>query len=370
MARQADGAPAGRLVSLDALRGFDMFWLIGFKATLLRVFWLSDAPLARSLERQLEHPPWHGFTLWDLVFPLFLFIVGAALPFAMGRRLEQKSSKRSLYLHVAKRTLTLLLLGLIYNGLFAFDFAGLRYAGVLQRIGLCYFFASVALIHLGIRGQAVTTGLILVGYWLLMTLVPVPGFGAGQLTPEGNLAGYVDRLLLPGSFCCYPFGDQEGLLSTLPAIATTLLGVLAGHWLRSRRSARRKGLGLLLAGLAALAGGLAWGLVFPINKPLWTSSYVLYSGGWSLLLLALFYWVIDVLQWRRWAFPFVVIGMNAVTIYVLQELFDFRLIYYPLLGWLADSLGEWQRVYQAVCVFGLKWLLLFVLYKRRIFLKA
>lgn len=359
-----------RLVSLDALRGFDMFWIMGGAAIFLRLFSLSDIPVFHTLSQQLEHTQWHGFTFWDLIFPLFLFIVGTSMPFSMSKRRERGDTTGKLYLHVVKRTVVLLVLGLIYNGLLDFNFNSFRFAGVLQRIALCYFLASIIMIHLNIRKQAYAFGIILIVYWAVMKLIPTPGFGAGDLSPEGNLAGYIDRLLLPGRFCCYTFGDNEGILSTLPAVATTLLGGLSGHWLRSSFSKLKKTWGLLLAGLGCLILGWLWGLFFPINKLIWTSSYVLYAGGWSLLLLCFFFWIIDVKGWKKWAFPFVIIGMNPITIYVAQTLFDFRVIVDIFVHGFVHKLGDIQPLFYSLCLLTVKWLFLYFLYKKKIFLKA
>ena len=362
--------PAGRVVSLDALRGFDMFWIIGGEALFHALFEWIDTPWSSSLRRQLEHSQWNGFTFYDLIFPLFLFIVGAALPFAVSKRLQRGDHRGKLYLHIIRRAATLFLLGLIYNHILDLDFGSFRWAGVLQRIAVCYLIAGLVFMRFKIRGQAAIAGAILLGYWLIMVLVPVPGYGAGVWTPQGNLAGYVDRLFLPGSFCCYRFGDNEGFLSTIPAVATTLLGGLAGHLLRSTWEGGRKLQVLLGSGVAALVAGLLWGLVFPINKLLWTSSYVLFAAGWSFLLLAFFYWVVDLRGHRKWAFPFVVIGLNPITIYVLQNVFDFGAVANIFVHGFIDDLGALQPLFWVICVLAVKWLFLYFLYRQKIFLKA
>jgi len=368
---ETKGAPSGRIVSIDALRGFDMFWITGGAAFFLSLFRLIDTPFFDSLSQQLNHPSWHGFTFWDLIFPLFLFIVGASMPFSISKRLERGAPPKKLYIHIVQRTLTLFILGLIFNGLLGFDFSNFRYAGVLQRIALCYFFAALIVMNTQIRGQAIFAGLILLLYWAAMTLIPVPGHGAGVLTPEGNLSFYIDRLWLPGKFVVYrTLGDNEGILSTLPAISTTLLGVLSGHWLRSSYTYNKKVLGLLAAGVVSLLLGLLWNVVFPINKIIWTSSYVLFAGGWSMLLLCLFYWIIDVMGYAKWAFPFVVIGLNPITIYVAQSLFDFGIIARIFVHGFIDSFGDFRPVFWAFCVLAVKWLFLYFLYKKKIFLKA
>lgn len=360
----------GRVVSIDALRGFDMFWITGGAGFFLSLFKLLKHPFFVSLSHQLSHTKWNGFTFWDLIFPLFLFIVGASMPFSISKRLQRGDSRRMLYMHIIKRTLILFILGLVYNGLLDFDFTKYRFAGVLQRISLCYFFTALIVMNTRIKGQVVFTLSILVSYWAMMMLIPVPGFGSGVLTPEGNLAAYIDQRFLPGKFCCYTFGDNEGILSTLPAISTTLLGVLSGHWIRSTFSQTKKVLGFLVAGIGCLGLGLIWNFVFPINKLIWTSSYVLYAGGWSDLLLCLFYWIIDVKGWKKWAFPFIIIGLNPITIYVAQSLFDFGIIATIFVHGFIDGLGILKPVFWAFCVLTVKWLFLFFLYKQKIFLRA
>jgi len=361
---------ARRVVAIDALRGFDMFWIMGGDAFFPALFTLIGSSFFLSLARQLEHSEWNGFTFYDLIFPLFLFIVGSSMPFALGRRIERGEPRKSIYLHIIKRTAILLVLGLVYNGLLNLRFSEMRYAGVLQRIAICYFFASVVFINTKPRTQAVLSAVILLVYWAIMTLVPVPGFGAGVLTPEGNLAGYLDRQFLPGRFCCYTFGDNEGILSNLPAVVTVLLGALSGEWLKSGPTGMKKTAGLAAAGIGSLAVALVWNQAFPINKLFWSSSYVLYAGGWSMLLLALFYWIIDVRGWRGWAFPFVVIGLNPITIYVVQGLFDFGIIANLFVHGFIKHTGAFQPAFWALCVLTVKWLFLYFLYKQKIFLRA
>jgi predicted acyltransferase len=240
----------------------------------------------------------------------------------------------------------------------------------LQRIGICYFFAALAVLHMGVRGQAILFAGLLGGYWALLRYVAVPGFSAFDLTKEGNLAAYVDRLVVPGKLY-YGFGDNEGLLSTLPAIATTLLGALAGHWLMSGRSPLAKCLGLFIGAAACLAAGYAWSEYFPVIKILWTSSYVLIAGGYSLALLGLFYLVIDVLGWRRWAFFFTVIGMNPITIYVMAKFVDFKKMGEFFVGGLANYTSpEIYPLILVVTVLAIKWLVLLYLYRNKTFLRV
>jgi predicted acyltransferase len=224
--------------------------------------------------------------------------------------------------------------------------------------------------NLKVRGQVIATAAILLAYWAIMALVPVPGFGAGVYTPQGNLAAYLDQRFLPRPFCCYTFGDNEGLISMFPAIATCMMGVLAGHWLRSARSPDRKAAGLALAGVASLAVALLWSLDFPIIKNIWSSSFVLFAGGWSLLLLALFYWVIDVRGYRRWAFFFVVIGANSIAVYLAHRFFDFRILGDILIHGLLPYMGSWGPFIREVAGVAVSWCLFLYLYRRKIFLRV
>lgn len=361
--------PKGRVVSIDALRGFDMFWIIGGGSFISSFLALFDTPITRAFAAQMHHPEWHGFTAWDLIFPLFLFIVGASIPFSLTKRLNIGDSRKELFLHVMKRALVLYFLGMIMEAGRIDVLGGLRYTGVLHRIAFCYLFTSLIVMNTRIRGQAFWAGSLLIGYWIIMTFIPVPGHGAGVFTPEGNLASYIDRLIQPGALRHKLF-DNEGFLSTFPAVATTLLGVLSGHWLKTSFPGNKKVAGLCAAGVLSLVLGLLWNIVFPINKLIWTSSYVLFAGGWSMLLLALFYWLIDVHGYRKWAFPFVIIGLNAVTIYVLGAIFDFGRIVNVFAYEFIDYWGAFKPIFWAACVLAVKWLLLYYLYRKRIFLKA
>jgi len=365
------GAPALRLHSIDALRGFDMFWLMQEGAAF--VFALATVlhlPFRDVLAKHLDHTEWVGFTFWDLIAPLFLFVVGLGMTFSISRRLEQGEDRRTLYRHIVKRTIVLICLGLIFNGILHLDFSEFRYTGVLQRIALSYFFAALIIMKWRIRGQAIWTAALLLAYWAMMALIPVPGFGAGVFTMEGNLAGYIDRLFLPGRFCCYVFGDNEGYLSTIPSIATIMLGVLCGHLVRSCFTNARKLQILVGGGIVSILLGLAWGMKFPIITRLWTSSYTLYANGWCMLLFALFYWIIDVRGYQKWAFPFTIIGLNALTIYLVQSQFDFIHIANIFIGGLARHAGIYAAVVVGASVLGVKWLFLYFLYRQKIFLRA
>lgn len=362
-------AKAGRVTSIDALRGFDMFWIKGGEDLVHSLHALLPLPITAALNDQFEHVEWAGFHFYDLIFPLFLFLVGVVLPFSMGRHLEQGGGKQQLYWRALRRFVLLFFLGLVYNGLFRVGLHDVRVPGVLQRIAICYLIAAIVVIHFKVRGQAIVAGSLLLGYWAAMTLIPVPGVGAGVITPEGNLSGYVDRLIVPRPFCCYSFGDNEGLLSTIPAVSTTLLGALAGWWLRSGREPVKKAVGLAAAGVGCLAAGSVWSLWFPIIKNVWSSSFVLFAGGWSLLLVALFYWIIDVRGYQRWSFVFLVIGANAILIYVLRGLINLNMVL-RWMGYSRDALGAgWMAVWRVVEI-GVFWTFLWVLYRKRWFLRV
>ncbi len=364
-----------RLTSLDALRGFDMLWITGGDNLMISIASLTGWPFFSWAESQMRHMPWEGFTFYDMIFPLFLFITGVTIPFSIIRRKKEGKRSKSIYFQLFKRLLLLILLGLIYNGLLDFDFEHQRYASVLGRIGLAWFFASLIILHNNIKGQLIWFFSILLGYWAMMKLIPVPGYGAGVLTPEGNLAAYIDRLILPGTFCCYTYGDNEGILSTLPAISTALLGSLTGQFLLSENrnlNKPKKGLLMIPAGIILLALGKLWGIAFPIIKNLWTSSYVLYAGGWSMLLLAVFYLFIDALNIRRWSFPFVVIGLNSITIYMLSAgIINFQSMNKFLFTGMINLFNEpYRPVISALCLILCEWGLLYFLYKKKIFLKV
>lgn len=375
--KENSGNKPDRLVSLDTLRGFDMFWIAGGEYLMVSLAALTGWPFFQWAAGQMEHVEWEGFRFYDMIFPLFLFIAGVSMPFSILKRKQRGESMKSLYAHLIKRLLLLILLGLIYNGLTErLDLSQQRYSSVLARIGIGWFFAAVIVLNTSIRGQILWFAGILLGYFAIMKLVPVPGFGEGDLSPQGNLAAFIDRTILPGRLCCYEYGDNEGLLSHIPAIATALLGALTGHLLISndkRLTGIRKGLILLGAGIVGLGLGKLWSFIgFPIIKNLWTSSFVLYAGGWSILLLAVFYLVIDVWKIRKWTFPFVVIGMNSITIYMLNSgIMDFgqmgRYFFGGLAGYFSEPAGQVILVSGAILCM---WTVLYILYKNKIFLKV
>ena len=362
-----------RLLSLDVFRGLTIAGMI-----------LVNSPGNDSAYGPLEHAKWNGMTPTDLVFPFFVFIVGVSLVFSLRSRLEQGVSRTELLGQVFKRSLIIFGLGLLLNGFPLYNLSTIRILGVLQRIGLCYFFASVIFLWGTLSTQILALVAILLGYWGFMTLFPVPGYGADILTMEGNLASFIDRALL-ARHLYRPIYDPEGILSTFPAVATALCGTLTGMWLRFSSAQVRKVTGMLQAGLVCLLAGWKWGYFFPINKALWTSSYVLVTAGWALVLFSLCYWLIEIRGWRRWSKPLEVFGVNALAAYVLHVFFlkVQNRISMPRLDGSAGNLrffitdhlfGTWLNPMNASLAYAvgyvLLWLLLFWnFYRRKVFIK-
>jgi predicted acyltransferase len=363
-----------RLYSLDALRGFDMLWITGGQKLVFALATVTGWPLFEWMNSQMHHVEWNGFAFYDMIFPLFLFLAGVSMPYSFAARTERGDSRRKIYLHAVKRMVVLVVLGMLVNRILELNPDNLRFASVLGRIGIAWFLAAMIVLNSGLKWQVAWFWGLLIIYCLLMLLVPVPGFGAGVLTPEGNLAGHIDRLLLPGTIYT-EFNEPEGILSTIPSVSTALLGVFAGHLLRSVRgglTGMRKAMIIIGAGIASLLLGIIWGTFFPVNKNLWTSSFVLYAGGWSLMLLGLFYLIIDVWKIRKWAFFFVVIGMNSITIYVLQHrILRFDIIRdFFLKGIYNLSPEVVQPFISSLGYIAVVWLFLWFLYRKRIFLKV
>jgi predicted acyltransferase len=357
-----------RLESLDALRGFDMFWIIGGSGIFLALHDIFGSEVTELIRTQMTHVEWAGFRFWDIIMPLFLFIVGMAMPFSFAKRSERGDSHARILGHVLKRFGILFILGMAAQGhLLQYDLSRLHlFSNTLQAIAAGYLAASLALLYLDEKKQAALTGGLLLGFWALMAWVPVPGYGAGSLTPQGNLAMHIDRLIL-GSF--RDGTDYTWILSSLGFAATVLMGVLAGHLMRSSLKPYRKVFWLTLSGVVCVLAGLLWGLAFPIIKHLWTSSFVLLSGGLCLLLLAVFYLIIDVWGMRRWAFVFKVIGLNAIAVYMATQLFDFRILGDIFVGGLEPYLGTGFALVRGLAGFSVVWLILYFMYRRRIWIK-
>ena len=366
-----------RLASLDALRGFDMMFIMGVASLIIAVCELFPGGADCWLARQMGHASWNGLTHHDTIFPLFIFLAGVSWPFSLAKQRAAGKSTGKIVGRVLRRALILIALGVVYNGFLQFDFPNLRVASVLGRIGIAWM--GAALIYLFVESpwkRGAIGAAILVGYWLLLRFVSAPDVpGSDPLSLHDNIVGWVDRQLMPGRLL-YDGGrfDPEGLLSSLPAMVTALLGMAAGDLVRlpeEKMTGGRKTLWLLAAAGACLALGLLWSLDFPVNKKLWTSSFVLVVGAYSFACFALFYYVIDVKGHRKWCFPLQVIGMNSITIYLLQKIVAIPSINRFFLGGLAGLLPEsGGKVVFAVGYVLICWLILYFFYKKDVFLKV
>jgi predicted acyltransferase len=363
--------PEGRLTSLDAFRGL----------TIAGMILVNNPGSWGNVYPPLLHAEWHGWTPTDLVFPFFLFIVGVSLPLSFAKRLDRGDSRGTLFRHILRRSAILFGLGIFMAAFPRFDLLEVRIMGVLQRIAVVYLLSASAYLVFKPWGRGLLLAALLLGYWALLTLVPVPGFGPGDLSPEGNLGAFLDRMIL-GDHLWREMWDPEGLLSTLPAVGTTLLGIFAGEWVRSGPTKTRVVQGLLLGGVLGIVLGQLWGMVFPINKGIWTGSYVLFTAGAAALLLGFMFWVMEVRGRKAWAKPLIVYGMNAIAVFVASGLLA-RIMGMvrmgeggpSLKGWMYQSLfASWAGPLSGSLAFAvfyvLFWLgLMWFLYRRRIFIK-
>jgi predicted acyltransferase len=371
----AGASATERMTSLDVFRGI----------TIAGMILVNNPGTWDAIYSPLEHSKWDGLTPTDLVFPFFLFIVGVSITLALARRADGGRGKRDLYAKIVRRTIIIFALGLVLTAFPYNDPATFRVPGVLQRIAVCYFFAAVIFLNTRWRVQVAVVAVLLLLYWAAMKLIPVPGFGAGDLSMAGNLAAYVDRGVL-GRHTWKPLYDPEGLLSTIPSVATTLCGVLTGHLLRSRRAPLEKVASMFVAGAGGVVVGWAWNYWFPVNKALWTSSYVILTVGMALQLLAACYWIVDLNGYKRWTKPFLAFGTNALAVYFLSE---FTVLVASLVkftradGRRTDVLGllyeklfaSWASPVNASLMFAvctvLVWLgAMSILYRKRIFIRV
>jgi predicted acyltransferase len=325
------------------------------------------------MAKQLDHVPWHGFIFYDMIFPLFLFIAGISFPFSLAKRIANNDTRQSIYRHVLSRGLILVLLGILYNNGVRFNPDGLRYGSVLGRIGLAWMFAALIFMNTRLTWRIIWFWVILLGYWFLLMLFPARDLGSTDIySMEGNLASYIDRILMPGRLYL-KIHDPEGLFSTIPAIGTALLGMFTGEFMHSNKLADKplkKVLYLVVAAVILIVIGRIWNLEFPINKNIWTSSFVCYVGGLSLLFFAVFYLVIDVWNYKKWAFFFVIIGVNPITIYLVQRIVNFRSATRFFFGGFNEILPEaWHPLIDGIGITTISWLFLYILWKKRIFLK-
>jgi predicted acyltransferase len=364
-----------RLVSLDAFRGITMMLMV----------LVNDAGGGGGYHA-LQHSAWDGWTITDTVFPSFLWIVGVAITLSLGKRLSEGADRRRLTAQIFRRSVILYAFGLLIYAFPHFDLSTQRILGVLQRIAICYFICSIIYMTTSVRGQLIWIGSLLTGYWMLMTLVPVPGYGSGHLDVAGNFAHYIDRIVLGRhNYASTQTWDPEGIVSTLPAIATTLLGIMAGHILRLRRDLSERTTWLFLTGSLLLAAGMICNTWLPINKHLWTDSFTLFMAGLDFIVFAGFVWCVDGLGYKRIVKPLVIMGMNAITIYMASELLATVLSAIHLTsGESSISLHHWifatifaplaspanASLLYALAYTGLMYLLAYALYRKRWFLKV
>ena len=362
-----------RLISVDAFRGLTVAAMV-----------LVNNPGSWSfIYAPLRHAPWHGWTPTDLVFPFFLFIVGISISLSLGRKAAEGARSAALVFKILKRSALIFGLGLFLHLFPQFHPSTVRIPGVLQRIALCFLFGALIFLKTRPRMRLALSLLLLVGYWALLTFVPVPGFGPGVLAEHGNLAGYVDGKLLAGHIYKPDF-DPEGLLSTIPAIVTVLLGTVAGDGLRSRHTNSRKSLQMFAWGIALTAAGLLLDKVFPINKQLWTSSYVVFTAGMAVLVFALMFAALEGPRWRGWAWPFLVLGTNAIAVFagsalVVKSLMLIKItegervvnpMGYVYGHWLSPLAGPTLGSLLYAVLFVAFWIVLIApLYKHKIFIK-
>ena len=364
-AREQSPLVGGRLMSLDVLRGFDMFWIIGADSIVRGLRVVGDEGVPGFLAKQFEHMRWEGFTFYDLIFPLFIFMIGMSLVLSLDKMVA-RDGKRKAYVRVVRRTILLFLLGVFYDNGVAEIYDENVLCGVLQRLALSYFFTSLLYLNFKPRALFGLLVFILIGYWLLFCFVPVPGTGEIGLTRENNWARYVDEHIPP-----YYSYDPENFLGTIPAVGSCLFGVFAALFIRdSKQSDTRKVLIFMGIGIAMTVTGYLWGMHFPIAKRAWTSTYVMVAGGYSFILLGLFYWIIDVLQMRWWIWPLVWIGVNPLALYMANNIVDFEGIGERLVGGpMAAMVDPYGQLLIAAAVLFVTLVLAWFLYTRKIFLR-
>ncbi|MEZ5324162.1 MAG: DUF5009 domain-containing protein [Verrucomicrobiales bacterium] len=365
-------ASTQRLASIDALRGFDMLMIAGAGSLFVQLGGKTDLAWMDAVAAQFKHPAWNGFTFYDFIFPLFLFMAGVSLSFSLNSTRHQEVAKSVLYKKAFKRMLILIGLGILYKNapLPVFEPSQIRLGSVLGRIGFAGFITTILYLNVSSSGRMGWIAGILLSYNAALFLIPVPGFGAGDLSFEGNLVAWFDQQFLPGRLLQKTY-DELGLLTQLPALCLTMLGAFAGDILRGDRSGGQKLTLLVVLGVGGIVLALLWGMHFPINKHLWTSSFILLTGGMAFLSLALFYGVIDVWGFKKWSFVFQVIGMNSLTIYLLNGFVDFKYTSARLFGGIYGRAPEaWQSVWQSLGALVLVWLFLYFLHRNKLFLKV
>ena len=361
-----------RLYSLDALRGFDLFWIIGAEDIVHGLSKVTNSSFFQAFSDQLRHPEWNGFTFYDLIFPLFIFLAGVSTPFSVGKSLDKGVPKHLLLKKILIRGGVLVILGIFYNNGFSIrSLEDIRFSSVLGRIGIAYLFANILFLYVKQRWLFIWFSGLLIGYYLILKFTSAPGFPIGDLSMPGNFASYVDRLILPGKLS-KGIHDTVGFFNNIPAISNALAGIMVGVFLKQTNlNGKQKTIYLVCSGFLSLVIAQIWNLDFPINKNLWSSSFVMQTVGFSLLLFALFYYVIDVLGYKKWAFPFQVIGVNSILIYLSEKFIDWEFTAKYFFEWLIQLAGEPSSiVYVAITILALKWLFLRLLYQKNIFLRV
>lgn len=368
--------PGERLQSLDALRGFDMFFIMGLAGLITAICALFPEGSDCWLATQMSHVKWEGFRHHDTIFPLFLFLAGVSFPFSYAKQIANGAQRRQVYFKIIRRGIALVALGFVYSGLFKLDFAHLRVFSVLGRIGLAWMIAALLFINTKAPVRAVICAVILIGYTFLLT-IPAPDVpGADSLSRTGNIVGYVDRTLFGNEHLYYSKDgfDPEGLLSALPAVVTALLGMFAGELVRTpeeKVSGGRKSLLMFAAAALMLGIGFIFNAFQPCNKALWNPAFVMFAGCYSTAMFALFYWIIDVRGWRNWILPFTVVGMNSITIYMAQRIINFGFTTKFFLSGIIGLVPEkWGNLIYSAGYLALSFLLLLFLYRKKIFLKV
>lgn len=366
-----------RLLSIDALRGFDMFWIIGAEGIFAALFLITGWSVFDTFADQMKHTQWHGFTAYDLIFPLFIFLSGVSLGLAAKPLKSLPADKaKSILNHGIKRLLMLVALGILYNHGWGTGIPvnpdEVRYTSVLGRIGISWFFAALLVWYVSERGQWVFAIATLVGYWLLLEFITLGNFGGGDYSANGALNAWFDQYLLPGISYKNLAIDPEGVLSNIPSIVNALIGVFVGRMMKQYANSEKVLLiKLLVSGSVLLALGYIFDLAMPINKTLWTSSFVLVTCGYSTLLLALFYYLIDVLDFTKWATFFAVIGTNSIIVYLGSSIIDWQYISMSITGGIVIALPPgWSELVLLSTMVTLQWLLLNWLYRRKIFIKV
>lgn len=366
-------ARSPRVLAIDTLRGFDMLMITGLGAFISLLSGKTGWAWVDALAAQFEHSTWNGFTFYDFIFPLFIFIAGLSLPFSLNKGLEQGLSKSALYNKAFKRLLILIALGILDKNapIPFFEPHHIRIVGVLQRIGIAGFVATILYLNFNARQRVFWIAGLLLGYYAASFLIPVPGHGAGDLSLEGCLTGWFDRSFLPGRLNQGNY-DENGILTQFPALCLAVMGSLAGDLFGNRKLTDMAKLRrLLFWGATCLVIALIWSLHFPINKRMWTSSFIMLTGGMALLSLGLLYWIIDILGFRKWTIIFTVVGMNSLTVYMAYRFIDFDYTSNLLFGGLYKYSPEpWQKVYQALGALMLVWAMLYVLYRLKVFIKV